>query len=61
MVLVVHDVMSHMLLQIGLGVNPDEENSRVPIMAWNTCAYSIMTTGTSLVIYSNLHVELLVK
>ena len=31
--------------QIGLGVHPDERNKRVAIMAWNTCAYTIMTTG----------------
>ncbi|XP_025104421.1 E3 ubiquitin-protein ligase UBR2-like isoform X2 [Pomacea canaliculata] len=26
----------------GLGVKPDDENPRVPIMVWNTCAFTIM-------------------
>ncbi|XP_005107156.1 E3 ubiquitin-protein ligase UBR2 isoform X1 [Aplysia californica] len=25
----------------GLGVEPDDENSRVPVMAWNTCAFTV--------------------
>ena len=33
------------LLQIGLGVHPDDENIRVPIMAWTTCAYTIISIG----------------
>ncbi|XP_052769327.1 E3 ubiquitin-protein ligase UBR2-like isoform X1 [Mya arenaria] len=28
---------------VGLGVEPDDENPRVPIMVWNTCAFSIMS------------------
>ncbi|KAH9509159.1 E3 ubiquitin-protein ligase ubr2 [Bulinus truncatus] len=28
----------------GLGVEPDDENPRVPVMAWNTCAYTILAT-----------------
>ncbi|XP_064624216.1 E3 ubiquitin-protein ligase UBR2-like isoform X2 [Lineus longissimus] len=26
---------------VGLDVNPDDDNHRVPVMAWSTCAYSI--------------------
>ena len=34
------------ILQTGLGVHPDDENIRVPVMAWSTCAFTIMTTGS---------------
>ncbi|KAL8590352.1 hypothetical protein ACOMHN_006468 [Nucella lapillus] len=27
----------------GLGVKPDDENPRVPVMCWNTCAFTIMS------------------
>nr|KAG5712905.1 hypothetical protein BaRGS_007502 [Batillaria attramentaria] len=27
----------------GLGVKPDDENPRVPVMTWNTCAFTIMS------------------
>ncbi|XP_060594831.1 E3 ubiquitin-protein ligase UBR2-like isoform X1 [Ruditapes philippinarum] len=27
----------------GLGVDPDDDNARVPIMVWNTCAFSIQS------------------
>jgi E3 ubiquitin-protein ligase UBR2 len=33
---------------MGLGVHPDDENSRVPILSWSTCAYTIMATEQSL-------------
>ena len=26
-------------------MDPDDANKRVPLLTWNTCAYSIMTTG----------------
>ncbi|CAL1548723.1 unnamed protein product, partial [Lymnaea stagnalis] len=32
----------------GLGVEPDDENPRVPVMAWNTCAYTILATEQEL-------------
>ncbi|BFZ11988.1 hypothetical protein BsWGS_15028 [Bradybaena similaris] len=32
----------------GLGVEPDDENHRVPVMAWNTCAYTILATEQEL-------------
>jgi len=28
-----------------LGVDPDDENSRVPMMVWSTCAFSIISIG----------------
>ncbi|XP_074663047.1 E3 ubiquitin-protein ligase UBR2-like [Tubulanus polymorphus] len=28
---------------VGLGLNPDDTNCRVPILAWSTCAYTIQT------------------
>lgn len=34
-------------LQIGLDVNVDEENERVPMMGWNTCAFTITTMGNN--------------
>ncbi|XP_076464873.1 E3 ubiquitin-protein ligase UBR2-like isoform X2 [Babylonia areolata] len=27
----------------GLGVKPDDDNPRVPVMSWNTCAFTIMS------------------
>ncbi|XP_070180013.1 E3 ubiquitin-protein ligase UBR2-like isoform X1 [Littorina saxatilis] len=27
----------------GLGVKPDDDNSRVPVMSWNSCAFTIMS------------------
>ena len=32
--------------QVGLDVHRDEENIRVPLMVWTTCAYTVMTLGT---------------
>ncbi|XP_059148021.1 E3 ubiquitin-protein ligase UBR2-like isoform X2 [Physella acuta] len=32
----------------GLGVDPDDENPRVPVMAWNTCAFTILATEQEL-------------
>ena len=26
-------------------MEPDEENPRVPVMAWNACAFTIISTG----------------
>ena len=31
--------------QFGLGVKPDDDNPRVPVMTWNTCAFTIMSFG----------------
>lgn len=31
--------------QFGLGVDPDDMNHRVSILAWNTCAYTIINLG----------------
>ena len=36
--------------QIGLGVQADDDNIRVPILAWATCAYTIAATGTASVL-----------
>ena len=33
------------LWQFGLGVKPDDDNARVPVMTWNTCAFTIMSFG----------------
>lgn len=32
-------------LQFGLGVDPNDEDSRVAIMVWNTCAFTIQSIG----------------
>lgn len=36
--------------KVGLKVHPNEEDPRVPIMCWGSCAYTIQTIGTDLVI-----------
>ena len=33
------------VLQIGLGVHPDDENMRVPLISWETCAFTMATLG----------------
>ena len=35
----------HFVGQFGLGVKPDDDNPRVPVMTWNTCAFTIMSFG----------------
>ena len=39
--------------QVGLDVMPDDDNERVPILAWNTCAYTIQVTGKSYCMIQN--------
>lgn len=41
-------------LQFGLGVDPDDENVRVPIMVWNTCAFSIQSIGKWYILVCNI-------
>jgi hypothetical protein len=31
--------------QFGLNVRPDDDNVRVPVLAWNTCAFTLMSFG----------------
>lgn len=31
--------------KVGLKVNPNEEDPRVPIMCWGSCAYTIQSIG----------------
>lgn len=37
--------------KVGLKVHPNEEDPRVPIMCWGSCAYTIQTIGNILVPY----------
>lgn len=39
------DQYGFLCFQFGLSVDPDDLNHRVPIMAWNTCAYTIVNLG----------------
>lgn len=36
--------------KVGLKVHPNEEDPRVPIMCWGSCAYTIQTIGTNVFI-----------
>uniref|UniRef100_A0A663LTV5 E3 ubiquitin-protein ligase n=1 Tax=Athene cunicularia TaxID=194338 RepID=A0A663LTV5_ATHCN len=38
--------------KVGLKVHPNEEDPRVPIMCWGSCAYTIQTIGIILFIYT---------
>uniref|UniRef100_A0A8C8BDV7 E3 ubiquitin-protein ligase n=1 Tax=Otus sunia TaxID=257818 RepID=A0A8C8BDV7_9STRI len=37
--------------KVGLKVHPNEEDPRVPIMCWGSCAYTIQTIGINLFVY----------
>lgn len=32
--------------KVGLKVNPNDQDPRVPVLSWSTCAYTIQSTGT---------------
>ena len=32
--------------KVGLKVNPNEQDQRVPVLSWSTCAYTIQSIGT---------------
>lgn len=38
--------------KVGLKVHPNEEDPRVPIMCWGSCAYTIQTIGNRLLFFS---------
>ena len=31
--------------KVGLNVNPNEQDQRIPVLIWSTCAYTIQTIG----------------
>uniref|UniRef100_A0A8C0B863 E3 ubiquitin-protein ligase n=1 Tax=Buteo japonicus TaxID=224669 RepID=A0A8C0B863_9AVES len=46
--------------KVGLKVHPNEEDPRVPIMCWGSCAYTIQTIGTNYTkIFSYINVQLI--
>ena len=32
--------------QVGLGVDPNDEDKRVPVLVWEACGYTIQSGGT---------------
>lgn len=32
--------------KVGLKVNPNEQDPRVPVLSWSTCAYTMQSIGT---------------
>lgn len=37
---------SMLTYKVGLKVNPNEQDPRVPVLSWSTCAYTIQSIGT---------------
>ncbi|XP_068183041.1 E3 ubiquitin-protein ligase UBR2 isoform X1 [Antennarius striatus] len=43
--------------KVGLKVNPNEQDPRVPVVVWSTCAYTIQSIGTHTHTYTHTHLR----